>query len=104
MAEYAEVLITLLPTADGGRSTPIFIGTDSRDSYRPHFRVRGGDGEYLGVGFVDGPDEAVQPGGSTYATVRFMYPGVNYDPLVVDCEFDIMEGGKVVGSGKVTKL
>ncbi len=97
MVQYAEVLVTLLPTVDGGRERPVYNG------YRPHFRVRGGNGDYLGVVFVDGLDGPLGPGGQSYATVRTMYEGVNYDALIVGCEFDIMEGGKVVGSGTVIK-
>ena len=105
MAGYAEVWIELLPTDKGGRSSPINLSTDLPSNYRPHFRVKGGNGEYLGVEFVDGPDDPVHPGGSTFATVRFLYePQINYDALTIDSEFDIMEGGKVVGVGRLTKI
>ncbi|HTM56378.1 MAG TPA: hypothetical protein VL175_20270 [Pirellulales bacterium] len=98
-SKRTEVWIELLPTDKGGRSSPIFIV-----GYRPHFRVRDGNGEYLGVQFIDGPDGAVRPGQDTFATVRFAYePEVDYSALVVGAEFDIMEGGKVVGAGKVTR-
>jgi translation elongation factor EF-Tu-like GTPase len=89
----------MMPTDKGGRSSPIYL------SYRPHLRVKGGDGEYLGVEFVDGPDEPIEPGGSTFATVRYPYqPQVNYSALTVNAEFDIMEGGKVVGVGRVARI
>lgn len=104
MDKYAEVLITLLPTVDGGRERPIDISTDADPSYRPHLRVRGGNGEYLGVEFVDGPDGPLEPGDRTYATVRTLYAGVNYDALIAGCEFDIMEGGKVIGSGTLIRI
>jgi translation elongation factor EF-Tu-like GTPase len=104
MAGFAEVLIEFLSTEKGGRRTPICLSTDSPAHYRPHFRVRGGDGEYLGVEFVDGPDDPVSPGGSTYATVRFVYePDVCYDALVVGAQFEVMEGSRVVGTGRVTR-
>jgi translation elongation factor EF-Tu-like GTPase len=104
MAGFAEVLIELLPTDKGGRRTPIRLSTDNATHYRPHFRVRNGNGEMLGVEFVDGPDEPVAPGGNTYATVRFVYePEVCYDELVIGAEFDILEGGRVVGVGRVTR-
>jgi hypothetical protein len=58
----------------------------------------------LGVEFVDGPNEPVQPGNSTYATAKFLFdPDVSYDALVVGAQFDILEGGRVVGSGRVTR-
>lgn len=77
-------MIEFLPTEKGGRRTPICLGTDAPGHYRPHFRVRDGDGDMLGVEFEDGPDDPVLPGGSTYATVRFVYePEVCYDALIV---------------------
>jgi hypothetical protein len=101
---FAEVLIELLPTEQGGRKTPICLSTDSQATYRPHFRVRGGHGEMLGVEFVDGPDEPVPAGGRTYATVRFLYePEICYDELVVGAEFEILEGNRVIGTGRVTR-
>ena len=104
MTGFAEILVEFLPTEKGGRRTPICLSTDTAVHYRPHFRVHGGDGEYLGVEFVDGPDDLVSPGGSTHATVRFMYePKVCYDALVVGAQFDVMEGSLVVGTGRVTR-
>jgi translation elongation factor EF-Tu-like GTPase len=104
MAGFAEVLIQFLSTEKGGRRTPVCLSTDSQAHYRPHFRVRDGNGEYLGVEFVDGPDDLVSPGGSTYATVRFVYePEVCYDALVVGAQFEVMEGARVVGTGQVTR-
>ncbi len=102
MTGFAEVWVHFLPTEQGGRRTPIYLGEDPPGRYRPHFRVR--DGEYLGIEFVDGPDDPVLPGTSTYATVRFLYePNVCYDALVVGAEFDVLEGSRVVGIGRVTR-
>jgi translation elongation factor EF-Tu-like GTPase len=104
MAGFAEVLIEFLSTEKGGRRTPICLSADSSARYRPHFRVRDGNSEMLGVEFVDGPDERITPGGRTYATVRFLYePDVCYDALAVGAGFEILEGGRVVGSGEVTR-
>src|SRR3954451_19686477 len=104
MAGFAEVLIEFLSTDKGGRRTPVCFSTDSPTHYRPHFRVCEGDGEHLGVEFVDGPDDPVVPGGSTYATVRFVYePEVCYDALVVGTQFEVMEGSRVVARGKITR-
>lgn len=104
MAGFAEVLIEFLPTEEGGRRTPICLSTDSPAHYRPHLRVRDGDGQMLGVEFVDGPDDPIPPGGSTFATVRFVYePNVCYDALVVGAEFDVLEGPRVVGVGRITR-
>jgi len=104
MAGFVEILIEFLPTEKGGRRTPICLSTDGPAHYRPHFRVRDGDGEYLGVEFVDGPGDPVPPGGKTCATVRFLYePAVCYDELVVGAEFEVMEGSRVVAVGRVTR-
>lgn len=105
MAGFAEVLVEFLPPEKGGRKNPVCLSTDSETHYRPHLRVCEGDGEYLGVEFVDGPDDPVVPGVSTYATVRFVYePEVCYDALAVGALFEMMEGSRVVGTGKVTRL
>lgn len=73
MAGFAEVLVEFRPTQQGGRRTPISLGEDATPHYMPHFRLIDGDGAYLGVEFVEGPDNPVSPGDRTYATVRFMY-------------------------------
>jgi translation elongation factor EF-Tu-like GTPase len=94
---YAEVFVEFLPAEAGGRSRPVVLG----ESYRPHFRV--GEGELLGVAFVDGPDDPVAPGSGCFATVRFLYaPAVNYDALKLGAEFDVFEGSRKVGAGRVT--
>ncbi len=96
-APSARVFVEFLPTIHGGRKSPIVL-----DGYRPHFRV--GGGELLGVEFFDGPSESVQPGGSSNASVRFLYsPNVSYEPLAVGAEFEILEGPNVIGYGRVLK-
>lgn len=104
MAGFAEVMLEFLPTEKGGRRTPICLSTDSQTHYRSHLRVCGGDGEYLGVEFVDGPDDLVSPGGSAYALVRFVYePEICCNALVVGAQFEVMEGSRVVATGRVTR-
>lgn len=104
MTGFAEVHVEFLPTDQGGRRTPICLSEDAVARYMPHFRMIDGDGTYLGVEFVDGPDDPVPPGGSTYATVRFMYERqVSYDALVEGADFEICEGGRVIGFGRVTR-
>ena len=95
----ATVYIQFINAEAGGRGLPTYI----REPYRPHFRV--GDGEYLGVEFIDGPDEPVLPGIGVNAKVRFIYsPKVNYEVLRVGVQFVVLEGGRVVGVGLVTGL
>jgi hypothetical protein len=96
---YAEVWVEFLSAAAGGRQSAVFL---NEGHYRPHLRVAGG--EYLGVVFVDGPDEPIQPGGSTFATVCFVYePAVNYDALAEGALFEVLEGKSLVGTGRVTR-
>jgi hypothetical protein len=104
MNGFAEVFVEFLPTDNGGRRAPVCLSTEEHLGYRPHLRVEGCDGEYLGVQFVDGPDDPLPPGATTYATVRFIYePNVCYDALVVGAQFEVMEGSQVVAAGRVTR-
>lgn len=105
MSGFAEVFVEFTLTSEGGRDSPICLGEDAAPHYMPHLVVHNGDGTYLGVEFVDGPEEPVFPGSGTYATVRFIYePEVSYSALVEGATFDIREGGRTVGSGRVTRI
>jgi translation elongation factor EF-Tu-like GTPase len=104
MPGFAEVYVEFKPTDEGGRRSPVWLNEGAEGRYMPHLCVHGGDGEYLGVEFVDGPDRMIAPGEGTYATVRFMYePQVSYDALAVGVSFAVCEGGRVVGSGRITR-
>ena len=93
----ADVWIEFRSAAQGGRVSPAFLGDGK---YRPHFRVAGG--EYLGVAFFGSPESLVQPGAGCMATVSFMYePGVDYAALVEGAQFDVLEGERVVATGRV---
>src|ERR1044072_5907146 len=101
---WAEVWIYLLPTESGGRTLPLDLCNDRPGEYRPHFRVINGSGEMLGVAFMDGPDDPIQPGESTHAIVKALYePMVSYDELVKGSRFEIVEGAQIVGHGEVVK-
>jgi hypothetical protein len=100
---WAEVLIELLPSNKGGRKGPLDLCNDRPGEYRPHLRVIGGSGEMLGVAFMDGPDDPIPPGGKTFATIKALYPDVSYRELVEGAEFEIVEGSRVVGRGRVIK-
>lgn len=68
------------------------------EGYRPHFRV--GEGEYLGISFE--AIEARSDAPDTYrATVALVYSGVDYGALVNGAQFEILEGARVVGTGRV---
>src|SRR5690349_13408325 len=102
---FAEVWIELLSTEQGGRSVALDLSTDHPGAYRPHFRARQGEGGLLGVEFVDGPDAPVEPGSGTFATVRFLgEPEVSYAALTVGARFELVEGVRVIGHGRITRL
>ena len=104
MSSWAEVYIQLYSTDAGGRQTALDICNDHPGHYRPHFRPLAHPDEWLGVEFMDGPDDPVPPGGCTYATVRFLYePEVSYQALSVGAEFEIMEGPRAIGRGQITR-
>ena len=83
---------------NGGRTNPVIL---NGGAYRPHLKV--GDGEYLGVAFVDGSPEPVSPGESTIANVVLVYePDVDYSALISGADFEVFEGNNNVANGKVT--
>ncbi len=93
----AMVYVEFIGAEAGGRDGPTYI----KEPYRPHFRV--GDGEYLGVSFIEGPDEPVTPGVVVNAKVLFMYsPQISYNALQVGTQFQVLEGRRIVGVGKVS--
>lgn len=104
MAGVAEVFVEFKSTNEGGRHSAVWFNAAATTRYRPHLCVHGKDSEYLGVEFIDGPEHMIAPGDKTQATVRFMYePQVSYAALVEGATFDILEGGRTVGSGRVIR-
>lgn len=94
----ANISITFIQPENGGRKTPPLL----TDNYRPHFRVN--NGEYLGVAFAD-DNHSVSFDVATTTQVRFLYhPNVCYDALQAGVEFEVLEGPKLVGYGKVIGL
>ena len=68
-------------------------------AYRPHFVIKGTK-EYLGVWFVEG--DFAELGTKINAVVETIYDNVDYTLLLnFGTEFDIAEGGNIVGKGKV---
>jgi hypothetical protein len=68
------------------------------EGYRPHFRV--GGGEYLGISFEKVEAQSGDPD-TFLATVALVYSGVDYGALVKGAQFEILEGARVVGTGRV---
>ena len=88
-----ECDIELLSKDEGGRSTPFF------SNYRPQFYFRNTD--ITGVITLPEGTEMVKPGEIVKsATVELLTTVA----LEVGTEFSIREGGRTVGSGKVTKI
>ena len=99
---YVKVWIELLPVGEGGRRTPLDLSSEWPVAYKPQFRVRGGAGRLIDVEFVAGPSEPVVPGAGAYATIRLPGNGSSNTELVVGAEFDVLEGPRMIGHGRVT--
>lgn len=100
ISKYADVEVVFLSPEEGVRHMPPCL---NNMKYRPHFRVFGTK-EWLGVEFIEGPDEPVKPALSTPSTVLLLYaPEVSYTELQEGTRFEILEGPNVVGSGEVIR-
>lgn len=101
---YVKIWIELLPVDEGGRRTPLDLSTEWPVAYRPQLRVRGGHGRLLDVEFVAGPTEPIAPGGDgAHATIRLSSTnGHAHTELVAGAEFDVFEGQRIIGHGRVT--
>ena len=87
-----EANVYILSKDEGGRHNPFYT------NYRPQFYFRTTDV----TGVIDLPEgtEMVMPGDNTEMTVELIQPIAMEDGL----SFAIREGGRTVGSGKVTKI
>jgi hypothetical protein len=96
------VSVEFLPKIDHKEERKFYLdGLSYGFGYSPHFRVIG-DGEYLGIQFIEGPDRPVEQGELVDAKVCLMYyPNVSYDKLTIGQEFEIFEGPNIVGRGWV---
>lgn len=102
-ARYAKVWFELLPIDEGGRRTPLDLSSEWPVAYRPQLRVRGGDGRLLDVEFVAGPPDPVPPGSGAHATIRLPSDSsATHGALVAGVEFDLMEGPRLIGYGRIT--
>jgi len=87
-----EAVVYVLTKEEGGRHTPFFNG------YRPQFYFRTTDV----TGSVDllGGAEMVMPGDNVTVSVSLLTPVAMDEEL----KFAIREGGRTIGSGRVTKV
>jgi len=56
----------------------------------------------IDVEFVAGPSEPITPGAGAHATIRLANPGRLHSELVAGVEFDVLEGPRLIGYGRVT--
>jgi len=87
-----EANVYILSKDEGGRHNPFY------SNYRPQFYVRTTD--VTGVITLPEGTEMVMPGDNTEMTVALIQPIAMEDGL----GFAIREGGRTVGSGRVTKI
>ena len=95
MPTQLNVQVRFISPEEGGRQhLPVLLG------YRPHLVVPPST-EMLGIEFMEGPAH-YQAHEDIFATVKCIYqPHVNYGRLTPGTRFNILEGERVVGSGKV---
>ena len=91
--------IRLLPTAEGGRTTPI------KGSYRPNHNFFGPDDRNMTIGFIELPEgKELHPGESIDLPIIFRkWPGLE-DQIYPGREWRIQEGAKLVGIGTVFEV
>ncbi len=87
-----EGQVYILTKDEGGRHTPFF------DGYRPQFYFRTTD--ITGVAHLPEGTEMVMPGDNVTITAELIHPVAMEEGL----RFAIREGGRTVGSGRVTKI
>jgi elongation factor Tu len=87
-----EANVYILSKDEGGRHTPFY------DNYRPQFYFRTTD--VTGVVHLPEGTEMVMPGDNTEMRVEMIQPIAMEEGLL----FAIREGGRTVGSGRVTKI
>jgi elongation factor Tu len=87
-----EGQVYILSKDEGGRHTPFF------NNYRPQFYFRTTD--VTGVVYLPENTEMVMPGDRTDMRVELIQPIAMEQGL----RFAIREGGRTVGSGRVTKI
>ena len=90
-----EAEITFLRTDEGGRKDYALSG------YRPQFFYHGEDHDAVQE-FVD--KERVYPGETVTVRLSLLHPELLCDHICVNDRFEIREGLKTVGLGKITRI
>lgn len=103
VGRYAKVWIELLRVDEGGRRIPLDLSSEWPVPYRPQLRIHGGSGTLFDVEFVAGPTDPIAPGEGCHATIRLPADnGTVRVELAPGTEFDVVEGHRVIGRGRVT--
>ena len=90
-----EAEIRFLTAEEGGRHTP------ARSGYRPQFYYDGHDWD----AHQEYPDaEWVNPGDTARTLLWFLSPDAHVGRVHAGMEFEVREGARVVGRGRVTKI
>jgi translation elongation factor EF-Tu-like GTPase len=90
-----EAEITFIPTEQGGRKSLAFSG------FSPQFYYDGDDWDAI----QEYPDvQSVSPGQTVRTLLRFLRPHAHVGRIHPGMEFQIREGARVVGHGRVTKI
>jgi translation elongation factor EF-Tu-like GTPase len=92
-----RVEISFTSEIGGGRSNEVDLHSGK---YRPRFRVD--NGEHLGVALVNGSTDFAAPASCVTADAVLIYhPDVDYAALETGVLFEVLEGARVVGVGRV---
>ncbi|MEM4987506.1 hypothetical protein V8G57_08925 [Collimonas sp. H4R21] len=90
-----EAEIYFLTPAEGGRSSPAF------DDYRPQFYYDGRDWDARHIY----PDvKQANPGDTVRAFLGFLSPAEHLGKIYPDMTFEIREGARTIGRGRVTRI
>jgi elongation factor Tu len=92
---HIEAEIHFLAPEEGGRQTPIRCG------YRPQFYYEGRDWDAI----YDYPGrQEVKPGETVMALLSFLSPDQHRGRVRPGLTFEVREGPRVVGTGKVLRV
>ncbi|WP_059173097.1 hypothetical protein [Bacillus sp. FJAT-27445] len=102
---WLDVVVEFFSPEEGGNNLiclgDYLYGDRFVNGYRPHFRIKG-ETEYLGIMFINGPQGLIKPNEKVNAKVWLSYyPEISYEKLINGAEFEIMEGARIAGTGKV---
>jgi len=90
-----EAEIYFLTHEEGGRDSPAVSG------YRPQFYY---DGMNWDAPHTFPDVEVVNPGDTVRSLIGFLSPKKHFGKVYIGMQFQIREGDRIVGKGKITKI